>query len=161
MTVKAVWSASFSRNGAISAYTSTPISFFAGSEQDYTNSAQNGNIINGFNFLSFSPDGKYFACSVQRYISYRKGNGETRTIWGHQHSSLVSIRATDNPQGEIVQFKDLSDYAIGNSKGIADSFMAQSVASVSFSNDNNRLMMVGNDGIIIIRNLHLSGYASK
>lgn len=161
MTVKAVWSASFSRNGAISAYTSTPISFFAGSEQDYTNSAQNGNIINGFNFLSFSPDGKYFACSVQRYISYRKGNGETRTIWGHQHSSLVSIRATDNPQGEIVQFKDLSDYAIGNSKGIADSFMAQSVASVSFSNDNNRLMMVGNDGIIIIRNLHLSGYASE
>ena len=161
MTVKAVWSASFSRNGAISAYTSTPISFFAGSEQDYINSAQNGNIINGFNFLSFSPDGKYFACSVQRYISYRKGNGETRTIWGHQHSSLVSIRATDNPQGEIVQFKDLSDYAIGNSKGIADSFMAQSVASVSFSNDNNRLMMVGNDGIIIIRNLHLSGYASK
>lgn len=155
MTDKAVWSVSFSKEGAISAYTSAPVSFFASSQRDYSNSVQDENVINGFNFLSFSPDGKFFACSEQRYISYRKGNGETRTIWGHQHSSLVSIRATNNPYEELVQFKDLSDYTIGNSKGIADSFMAQSVASVSFSNDNSKLMMVGNDGVVIIRNLHL------
>lgn len=155
MTDKAVWSVSFSKEGAISAYTSTPVSFFASSEHDYSKSVQNENIIDGYNFLSFSPDGKFFACSEQRYISYRKGNGETRTIWGHQHSSLVSIRATNNPHDELVQYKDLSDYTIGNSKGIAGSFMAQSVASVSFSNDNSRLMMVGNDGVVIIRNIHL------
>lgn len=157
MTEKAVWSTSFSKNGAIAAYTSSPISFFASSEQNYFKSVQNENIITGFNFLSFSPDGKYFACSGQKYISYRKGNGETRTIWGHQHSSLVSIRATNNPQGEIIQFNDLSDFG----RGVADSFMAQSVASVSFSNDNNRIMMVGNDGVVIIRNLYLNSYASE
>ena len=94
---------------------------------------------------------------TEKYISYRKGNGEARTIWGHQHSSLVSIRATNNPQGEIIQFNDLSDFG----RGVADSFMAQSVASVSFSNDNNRIMMVGNDGVVIIRNLYLNSYASE
>lgn len=161
MTEKAVWSVSFSKGGAISAYTSSPVSFFASSQHDYSKSVQDENTIGGFNFLSFSPDGKFFACSKQRYISYRKGNGETRTIWGHQLSSLVSIRATNSPHDELVLYNDLSDYTIGSSKGIADSFKAQSVASVSFSNDNSRLMMVGNDGVVIIRNLHLARNASE
>lgn len=160
-TSKAVWTAAFTKGGAIAAYTSDPISFFASSEGSYSESIRNENIINGYNFLSFSPDGKYFACSQQGYISYRKANGETRANWGHQPSSLVSIRKTNDPKEEIVKFEDLSDYTIGNSKGIADTFSAQSVASVSFSNDNKQIMMVGNDGIVIIRNLYLDRYASE
>ena len=31
-----------------------------------------------------------------------------------------------------------------------------SVASVSFSSDNRKLMMVSNDGVVVIRNLHFN-----
>ena len=54
-----------------------------------------------------------------------------------------------------ISFNDLSD------QGIADTSRAKSVASVSFSNDNKRLMMVGKDGVVIIRNLHLDDYAEQ
>lgn len=161
MTANAVWSTAFNKNGALAAYTSSPVTFFAGAEQEYPESTNDGNIIKYYNFLSFSPDGTYFACSQQRYISYRKGNGEIRTNWGHQPSSTVSIRKTKNPQNELINFDDLSDFVSGRSVGIADTFNPQSVASVSFSNDNKRLMMVGSDGTVIIRNLHLANYASE
>lgn len=44
---------------------------------------------------------------------------------------------------------DLSD------AGIADTNKTQSVSSCSFSLDNKKLMMVGKDGTVVIRNLHL------
>jgi len=48
-----------------------------------------------------------------------------------------------------ISYNDLSNDGIeGNKKGHA-------VASVSFSNDNSKLMMAGRDGVVIIRNLHL------
>ena len=45
--------------------------------------------------------------------------------------------------------------------GIADTMKARSVASVSFSNNNTKLMMVGRDGTVIVRNLNLKSYASE
>ena len=151
----AVWSAAFSHNDAVAAYTSDLRTFFAHTPGEYSNVASDDLRIDEYNFLTFSPDGNYLACSQQRYIPYRKPDGEVRAVWGHQPSSLVSIRSTQNHKQEIVSFNDLSDM------GIADTMRSNSVASVSFSNDNSRLMMVGKDGCIIIRNLHLAGYASK
>jgi len=160
MTSRAVWTAAFSKSGAIAAYTSDPVTFFATSETEYSNSVLDENIIKGYNFLSFSPDGKYLACSEQGYIPLWGWNESISESWGHQPSSLVSIRRINDPQKVIVEYNDLSDFAVGKSVGIAGSFNAKSVASISFSNDNKRLMMVGNDGVVIIRNLHLKDNAS-
>ena len=149
----AVWTAAFSKRGAVAAYTSNPITFFADSPKGYADSTSENSCINHFNFLTFSPDGEYFACSQQGYLRYRKPDGKIRLNWGHQPSSLVSIRSSQDPQNEIIFYHDLSEM------GIADTMRARSVASVSFSNDNKRLMMVGRDGTVIVRNLHLIGYA--
>ena len=81
---------------------------------------------------------------------YRNWDGTTNFSWGHQSSSIVSIRKTENPENEIIQFNDLSD------QGIEDAHKARSVASVSFSKNNDRIMMTGNNGVVIIRNLKIS-----
>jgi len=151
----AVWAAAFSQRGAVAAYTSNPITFFADSPNGYADSTSENSCINHYNFLTFSPDGEYFACSQQGYLRYRKLDGKIRVNWGHQPSSLVSIRSTNNPKNELVSFHDLSDL------GIADTMKARSVASVSFSNNNTKLMMVGHDGTVIVRNLHLQNNANE
>ena len=112
-------------------------------------------IIKGYNFLTFSPDGMYFALSQQGYISKYDINGNVRDNWGHQPSSLVDIRSVLSQENTLIEFSDLGD------SGISETSRRDSVASVSFSNNNKRLMMVGNDGVVIIRNLHFDNYASK
>ena len=67
----------------------------------------------------------------------------------------MDIRRASDPDNELIRFSDLSEM------GIADTFQSQSVSSVSFSNDNKKLLMVGKDGVVIVRNLHLEDYASK
>jgi hypothetical protein len=112
-------------------------------------------IIEGHNFLTFSPDGMYFALSQQGYISKYDVNGNVHNIWGHQPSSLVDIRSVLSQGNTLTEFSDLGD------SGISETSRRASVASDSFSNDNKRLMMVGEDGVVIIRNLHLENYAGK
>lgn len=149
----AVWVTAFTKDNIVAAYTSSPNSIISSinelpeqmhsevSDIDY------GFPVRGVNFLSFSPDGSMFACSHQGYIPYRDKDGEINKNWGHQPSSLVSIRKVDSPDDEIISYSDLSDEGVEKYN--------RSVASVSFSNDNNRLMMVGKDGCMIIRNLNL------
>ena len=154
----AIWTVAFSREDAVAAYTSyrnDPVTFFANHPRDYEKAASEGFKISHYNFLTFSPDGKLFACSQQGYIPYRKRNGEIRENWGHQPSSLVSIRLSHNPSVEILAYHDLSEM------GIADTMQTRSVASVSFSNDNSRIMMVGKDGTVIVRNLNYEGIDKK
>lgn len=145
----AVWTTAFTKEGAVAAYTSNPNTFFANSPKAYNKATSDEQRIDHYNFLSFSPDGKYLACSQQGYLSHKKPDGSVRSNWGHQLSSIVSIRNVKNPIDEIMVFSDLSD------EGIAGTSSGKSVASVSFSNDNGRLMMVGRDGCIIVRNLHI------
>lgn len=145
----AVWNVAFSKQGAVAAYTSSPTTFFAKSRTDYKAIFSMNNRIKLSSFLTFSPDGDYFACSKQGYICYKDSEGRINPNWGHQPSSLVSIRKSNNPQKEIARYSDLSEI------GIADSYSKESVASVSFSNDNKHIMMVGKDGVVIVRNIHL------
>lgn len=154
-TARAVWNVSFSANNALASYTSNPNTFFAANENEYVSMCDEGKIIKGRNFLTFSPDGRYFALSQQGYISKYDIDGGVRDNWGHQPSSLVEIRAITAHEDFLIVFSDLGD------TGISGTSYRNSVASVSFSNDNKRLMMVGNDGVVIIRNLHLEDYASK
>ena len=141
---RAVWTTAFSIRGAIAGYSSEPISYLALNPDEYDKTEK----IDNRNFLTFSPDGNYFALSTQGYISKYDINGLERAVWGHQPSSRVYVRGILNSE-DLYEFNDLAD------KGIADVGKNNSVASVSFSYDNSKLMMVGDDGVIVIRNLNL------
>lgn len=155
-TNRAVWTTSFSRNGAIAAYTSNPFTIFF--DNELLNSEEydfENHVIRKRNFLTFSPKGDLIALSNQGYTSKYDEFGEPRDKWGHEPSTFVEVRSASDICNPIISFNDLSD------QGIADTSRAKSVASVSFSNDNKRLMMVGKDGVVIIRNLHLDDYAEQ
>ena len=140
-TSYAVWSVSFAKDGFFAAYDSHPLLLCG-------NVCNNGEIkkVGNRNFLTFSPDGKYMALSDQGYVPYSVDN----LNWGHQPSTSVYIHAVNNPYEQIMPtIDDLSD------AGIADTNKARTVSSCSFSLDNKKLMLVGNDGTIVIRNLHL------
>lgn len=142
---RAVWTTAFSIQGALAGYSSEPISYIAPNPDEYDKTEK----INNRNFLTFSPDGNYFALSTQGYISKYDINGEERAVWGHQPSSKVFVKAIENNE-ELYEFDDLAE------TGIEDVGKNNSVASVSFSYDNKKLMMVGKDGVVVIRNLHLN-----
>lgn len=155
-TNRAVWTTAFSSKESVAAYTSNPNTIFMGDRYECSSEKEFSNLlIHHRNFLTFSPDGSLMALSNQGYISKYDVNHEERSNWGHQPSTFVEIRCTSKITEENVVFRDLSDC------GIADSCKAQSVASVSFSNDNKKLMMVGRDGVVIVRNLHLNEYAAE
>ncbi len=155
-TNRAVWTTAFSSKESVAAYTSNPNTIFMDDRYECSSEKEFSNLlIHHRNFLTFSPDGSLMALSNQGYISKYDVNHEERSNWGHQPSTFVEIRCTSKITEENVVFRDLSDC------GIADSCKAQSVASVSFSNDNKKLMMVGKDGVVIVRNLHLNEYAAE
>ena len=160
----AVWMTAFSKKGAVAAYTTNPITFLADSQDNYPNASSKDCWIVNHNFLTFSPDGEYFACSQQGYVPYKNHKGIINPNWGHQYSSLVEIRSIKKPDEELTHFSDLAGASNSSRQrilGIADTFRGQSVSSVSFSNDNKKLLMVGKDGVVIVRNLHLEDYACK
>lgn len=155
-TGRAVWVTAFSKLNALASYTSNPFTFFAKNENEYDYDDFKSKLIDHRSFLTFSPDGHYFALSEQGYVSKYDRKGLINPSWGHEPSSMVEIRLVENPYNRIIQFYDLSD------AGIDDvATQAACVAAVSFSNNNKRLMMVGKDGVVIVRNLHLEDYADE
>ena len=137
----AVWTVAFTQKGFYAAYDSLPTLLY-GNVNDHSGI----NEIIDRNFLTFSPDGKYMALSNQGYVTYKDENHK----WGHQPSTMVYIHSVENPNEQIVPtISDLSD------AGVADTNNSKSVASCSFSLDNKKLMMVGRDGTVVIRNLHI------
>lgn len=148
----AVWFTSFNPKGQVAAYSSEPVTYNTLLQNDNSN-----NILEliGYNFLTFSPDGTLTALSNQGYIAKIAKDGTIRQNWGHQPSCNVYITNSDRMGNIIEEFSDLSEKGI---EGV--SYRQNTVASVSFSNDNKRIMMVGNDGVVIIRNLHLEKYAN-
>lgn len=105
--------------------------------------------------MTFSPDGEYAALSNQGYISKYDRYGNERIGWGHQPSCEVFIVKSSQMDSTLKTYSDLSDRGISGLSDRRHNF-PKTIASVSFSNDNKRLMMVGNDGVVIIRNLHLT-----
>lgn len=143
----ACWRTAFTKSNIVVSYSSEPNTYIKDiNSQD----APLLNSIYGKNFLTFSPDGKYMALSNQSYVRYN--GGEYGQDWGHMPSTSVYIRpVTDLTNDVIPVINDLSDYANGIS-GVCDK---RTAASCSFSLDNKKLMMVGNDGVVVIRNLNL------
>ena len=138
----AVWLSAFTKHGHFAAYSSEPTSYFGVVPKENDSVRK----IDHFSFLTFSPDGRYVALSKQGYVAWNNGLNPN---WGHQPSCLVSVRKTYSANEKIVEYEDLSD------EGIEGTGKAKSVSSVSFSKDNSKLMMVGRDGVVIIRNTHL------
>ena len=151
----AVWTTAFTKNGLLGAYSSEPITYLG-----KLDSEMEIDSIEDRSFLTFSPDGKFVALSNLGYTSKYDKHGNERLVWGHQPSTNVYIAQSDSPSESIKVFDDLSDEDLVGCSNRKHNF-SKTVASVSFSNDNKRLMMVGNDGVVIIRNLHLENYASK
>lgn len=151
----AVWTTAFTKNGLLGAYSSEPIAYFG-----HVASEMGIDTVDDKSFLTFSPDGKFVALSNQGYTSKYDKHGNERLIWGHQPSTDVFVAKSDSPSDFLEEYDDLSDQGLEGRSDRKHNF-PKSVASVSFSNDNKRLMMVGNDGVVIIRNLHLEDYASK
>ena len=142
----AVWTTAFTKQGCLAAYSSNPTTFIAS-----PNKREVMKLIR-YSFLTFSPDGKYFALSEKGYISKDSG----KVNWGHQKSTVVFICKVNAPENIIYSYNDLS----GN--GIATlGKRKENIASVAFSNNNRQLLMVGEDGVMIIRNLHLESYAGE
>ena len=101
----------------------------------------------GKSLLCFSPSGRYIACSDQNYIDYTHHPNEN---WGHQPSGNVFIHSIDNFGECLEQYNDMGDGVSGVAMG------AGNVSSAAFSQDETKLLMVGNDGVVVVRNLKMT-----
>ncbi len=140
----AVWMAIFSKKGDVAFYDSSANAFLLKHETNYEEAIMSP----GKSLLCFSPSGRYIACSDQNYIDYTHHPNEK---WGHQPSGNVFIHSTDNFKECIEQYNDLGD----GIEGVA--IKAGNVASAAFSQDEKRLLVVGTDGVVVVRNLKHTG----
>lgn len=138
----AVWMTMFSKTGNVAYYDSKADAYIATRESDYSIIER----IPGRSLLCFSPSGNYIAFSDQNYIDYTH---HPDSNWGHQPSGNVFIHSMNDIGRCLEQFNDFGE----GISGVA--CRAGNVASAAFSLDEKRLMAVGDDGVIVIRNLHL------
>jgi hypothetical protein len=136
----AVWMTMFSKRGDVAFYDSYANSYLVTKESGYVNTIE----ATGKSLLCFSPSGKYVACSDQNYIDYTHHPNDN---WGHQPSGNVFIHETDNFKECLEQYNDMGD----GISGVA--CRAGNVSSAAFSQDETKLLVVGNDGVVIVRNL--------
>lgn len=140
----AMWTVSFNLNNDYAAYDSRPTTFF-GNVNNFTKETDIQEI-DGRSFLAFSSDGKYMALSNQGYIPH----SNRQTFWGHRPSTDVYIYECGKFKNQkYPTINDLSDCGIDSQKS------PKTVATVSFSKDNSKIMMAGTDGVVIIRNINL------
>lgn len=136
----AVWMTMFSKNGDVAFYDSCANAYLKHKVDNYNHTEE----ALGKSLLCFSPSGKFIACSDQNYIDYaHHPNGN----WGHQPSGNVFIHSVENFSECLEQYNDLGDGV----SGVAT--RAGNVSSASFSQDEKKLLIVGTDGVVVIRNL--------
>ncbi|MCH5178243.1 MAG: hypothetical protein J1F13_01070 [Prevotellaceae bacterium] len=138
----AVWMTLFSKDGNVAYYDSRPHAFIRTKDSNYSALYE----ISDKSLLCCSPSGRFIAFSDQKYIDYTHHPEEN---WGHQPSGNVFIHEMKNVKQPIEQFNDFGEGICG----IAS--RAGSIASAAFSTDEKRLLAVGTDGVVVIRNLHL------
>lgn len=142
----AVWMTMFNKNGDVAYYDSSANTYISYAESEYKKSKE----AKGKSLLCFSPTGRYIALSDQKYIDYAHHPNEN---WGHQPSGNIFIHDANNLEKCLEQYNDFGD---GISGTTAMTRRAGNVASAAFSSDERRLLAVGDDGVIVIRNLHLN-----
>lgn len=140
----AVWMAMFSKKGDVAFYDSKANAYLMRPADNYTKTLE----APGKSLLCFSPSGNYIACSDQKYKDYTHHPNEN---WGHQPSGNVYILSVDDFPNCLEQYNDLG----AGVAGVANS--AGCVSSAAFSQDESRLLVVGNDGVVVVRNLRKTG----
>ena len=140
----AVWMTMFNKNGDVTYYDSNPNAFIVTAESNY----QVTKKTQGKSLQCFSPTGNYIALSDQSYIDYAH---HPELKWGHQPSGNVYIHSTNCFEQCLEHYNDLGD----GIEGVA--CQAGSVSSAAFSQDERRLLVVGNDGVVVVRNLIFVG----
>lgn len=150
----AVWVSAFNKDNLVACYDSCPGSYIMDAETPDSkiirmeNDSHAGqNRILGRSFLCFSPSGKLMAMSKQGYVRYE--NATEERPWGHQPSTCVYIRSSKDLNNDIAQF---NDHGSGIS-GVAT--RARTVSMVAFSPDDSKMLSVSNDGVVVVRNLHI------
>ena len=88
---------------------------------------------------------EYSLAKVQ-YIDYTH---HPNSNWGHQPSGNIFIHSIDNVQKCLEHHNDFGEGIVGVAS------RAGNVASAAFSSDERRLLAVGDDGVVVVRNLHL------
>ncbi len=135
---KAIWLGLFCKKGDVAYYDSTPNTY-------YIHNNDNPIKIDGYSFLTFSPSGRYMALSRQGYTPYESDE----LFWGHWPSCDIYIADTENPQEPLCHFHD-------HGAGIKGTCaMRETIASASFSADDKKILSVSQDGVVVVRNLHL------
>lgn len=145
----AVWCTAFTKDGIVAAYSSEPNTYIHTCPYD-------GQVteIKGKSFMTFSPDGRYVALSKQGYVRYN--GGEYGSCWGHMPSTEVYLYSIEKKNDKIVYSQVLPTINDLSENGIAGvCTRSASISFCSFSYDNKKLMMVGNDGVVIIRNIYV------
>lgn len=158
----ATWTCGFSKKGQFATYDSKPNTYLLDCNDDLFNKnsklnttkgydlrnllynfnkIENLTLIRGKNYLTFSPSGNYIALSEQGYDPLSLGG------FGHQESESVHI------------------FSIKSNK-IIDSFFfhgepikydkIKKLTFVSFSEDETKMLSLGTDGVIYLRNLNLN-----
>lgn len=135
--LQAVWMTLFNKIGDCAFYDSAPNTYIYSMSSNYTKRI----MIENRSLLCFSPSGKYLALSSQGYTRY----SDNDVNWGHQLSTMVSLYSIEQNK-EISVFNDFAN----NVRGVKKS---NNVAIAAFSSDEKRLMILGDDGVIVIRNL--------
>ena len=139
----AVWMSMFSKTGDVAFYDSYANAYLVRKSGKYNITEE----APGKSLLCFSPSGRYIACSDQNYIDYTHHPNEN---WGHQPSGNVFIHSIDNFGECLEQYNDMGDGVSGVAMG------AGNVSSAAFSQDETKLLMVGNDGVVVVRNLKMT-----
>ena len=130
----------FSKKGDVAFYDSCANAYLVTKNSGYVDAIE----APGKSLLCFSPSGKYIACSDQNYIDFTHHPNDS---WGHQPSGNVFIHAADNFKECLEQYNDMGE----GISGIAS--RAGCVSSAAFSQDETTLLVVGNDGVVVVRNL--------
>ena len=141
MDLWAVWMTMFSKKGDVAFYDSKADAYIA------NNTNYSGiNKVPGKSLLCFSPSGNFIALSDQNYIDYTHHPNEN---WGHQPSGNIFVYSADDIESCVEHYNDFGEGIIGVAS------RAGNVASAAFSQDEKRLLAVGSDGVVVVRNLKL------
>lgn len=145
INLQAVWMTMFNKSGDVAYYDSHANAMVSYAQSGYKNT----NTALGKSLLCFSPSGKYVALSDQNYVSYLR---HPDSEWGHQPSGNIFIHETNDLERCLEYYNDFGEGIGGTTKKTR---RAGNVASAAFSSDEKHLLAVGEDGVIVIRNLHL------
>lgn len=144
-SLSAIWTTMFNSRNECAFYDSTPNSFIV----HHSDGQFSTELVKERSLLCFSPSGQYIAFSNQKYIDHQHHPDH----WGHQPSGNIFIHKVNDAQRTLFEFNDFP----GENNSINGVCQRKgNVASAAFSQDERRLLAVGTDGSVVVRNLHIN-----